>query len=341
MVTGAASGNRPRGRQGVRRRRDERLARRSSRRGPWRRPAPRSLRSRPSRSVRCRPTSRTGRRWRPSPPASARAGPPAVVMLNAGTEAGGKLFSDLDVWQRILGTNLWGVVNGIHAFAPGMIAGGKPGAIVVTGSKQGHHHAPGQHALQRLQGGREGGDRGARLRPARTRRLPDERPPSDPGLRLHRSDKARGVAEKPAGAWTPEEDGGVHAGAGWRLATSTSSAPDNETHPCAGREADRLGDRRHRREPSGAVALASGLLGGRSSGPWRDDMRCRGRTPPARGRAAEKAVTPALAYATPAPSVAPRPIRSRAPRADPEPAAWPPSSPSPPSTASCSARRAT
>ncbi|MBE7244431.1 MAG: SDR family NAD(P)-dependent oxidoreductase, partial [Actinomycetospora chiangmaiensis] len=65
----------------------------------------------------------------------AKAGPPALVMLNAGIEAGGKLFSDADTWARILGTNLGGVVNGIHAFAPGMIEGGKPGAIIVTGSK--------------------------------------------------------------------------------------------------------------------------------------------------------------------------------------------------------------
>ncbi len=36
-----------------------------------------------------------------------------------------------------------GVVNGIHAFAPAMIEGGKPGALIVTGSKQGITTPPG------------------------------------------------------------------------------------------------------------------------------------------------------------------------------------------------------
>ena len=110
-----------------------------------------------------------GARARPSP----RAGPPAVVMLNAGIEAGGKLFSDADTWRRILDTNLWGVINGIHAFAPGMIAGGKPGASHRHRLEAGHHHAAGQRALQRLEGGGEGGDRGARPRAAQPRGLPD------------------------------------------------------------------------------------------------------------------------------------------------------------------------
>ena len=44
---------------------------------------------------------------------------------------------------RILDTNLWGVINGIQAFAPAMIAGAEPGAIVVTGSKQGITTPPG------------------------------------------------------------------------------------------------------------------------------------------------------------------------------------------------------
>uniref|UniRef100_UPI0035CA911E SDR family NAD(P)-dependent oxidoreductase n=1 Tax=uncultured Methylobacterium sp. TaxID=157278 RepID=UPI0035CA911E len=72
-----------------------------------------------------------------------RTGPPAVVMLNAGIEAGGTLFSEAETWRRILDTNLWGVINGIQAFAPGMIAGGKAGAVVVTGSKQGITTPPG------------------------------------------------------------------------------------------------------------------------------------------------------------------------------------------------------
>ncbi len=137
--------------------------------------------------------------------AVAKAGPPAVVMLNAGIEAGGKLFSDADTWTRILGTNLGGVVNGIHAFAPGMIAGAKPGAIIVSGSKQGITTPPGNapynvskagvkavtEALAHELRNREGCRTTAHL--------------LIPGFVYTGLAKARGVAEKPAGAWTPEE----------------------------------------------------------------------------------------------------------------------------------------
>jgi NAD(P)-dependent dehydrogenase (short-subunit alcohol dehydrogenase family) len=137
--------------------------------------------------------------------AATRAGPPAVVMLNAGIEAGGTLFSDADTWARILGTNLGGVVNGIHAFAPGMSAGGKPGAIIVTGSKQGITTPPGNapynvskagvkavtEALAHELRNREGCQTTAHL--------------LIPGFVYTGLTKARGVAEKPAGAWSPEE----------------------------------------------------------------------------------------------------------------------------------------
>ncbi|MDH3031632.1 SDR family NAD(P)-dependent oxidoreductase [Methylobacterium fujisawaense] len=137
--------------------------------------------------------------------AVAKAGPPALVMLNAGIEAGGKLFSDADTWTRILGTNFGGVVNGIHAFAPGMIAGGKPGAIIVTGSKQGITTPPGNapynvskagvkavtEALAHELRNREGCRTTAHL--------------LIPGFVYTGLTKARGVAEKPAGAWTPDE----------------------------------------------------------------------------------------------------------------------------------------
>ena len=137
--------------------------------------------------------------------AVAKAGPPAVVMLNAGIEAGGRLFSDADTWARILGTNLGGVVNGIHAFAPGMIESGRPGAIIVTGSKQGITTPPGNapynvskagvkavtEALAHELRNREGCHTTAHL--------------LIPGFVYTGLTKARGVAEKPAGAWTPEE----------------------------------------------------------------------------------------------------------------------------------------
>ncbi|MGU3536354.1 SDR family NAD(P)-dependent oxidoreductase [Methylobacterium sp. A54F] len=132
-------------------------------------------------------------------------GPPAVLMLNAGIEAGGTLFSDLDTWHRILDTNLWGVVNGVQGFVPAMIAGGRPGAVIVTGSKQGITTPPGNtpynvskaglkvlaEALAHDLRGRDGCRTSAHL--------------FVPGFVYTGLTKARGVADKPDGAWTPEE----------------------------------------------------------------------------------------------------------------------------------------
>jgi NAD(P)-dependent dehydrogenase (short-subunit alcohol dehydrogenase family) len=70
----------------------------------------------------------------------------AVLMNNAGREGGGRLFGDPQRWRALLETNLWGVVNGVQVFAPGMLAQGKPGAIINTGSKQGITCPPGDTA---------------------------------------------------------------------------------------------------------------------------------------------------------------------------------------------------
>jgi NAD(P)-dependent dehydrogenase (short-subunit alcohol dehydrogenase family) len=42
--------------------------------------------------------------------------------------------------------NLWGVVNGVQAFVPGMLATDKPGMVINTGSKQGITSPPGNPA---------------------------------------------------------------------------------------------------------------------------------------------------------------------------------------------------
>ncbi|GJD79853.1 SDR family NAD(P)-dependent oxidoreductase [Methylobacterium gregans] len=137
--------------------------------------------------------------------AAARSGPPAIVMLNAGIEAEGRLFSDTETWTRILDTNLWGVINGVQAFAPGMMAGGQPGAVIVTGSKQGITTPPGNtpynvskagvkvvaEALAHELRGQAGCLTSAHL--------------LIPGFVYTGLTRAHGVTEKPAGAWTPEE----------------------------------------------------------------------------------------------------------------------------------------
>ena len=69
-----------------------------------------------------------------------------VLMNNAGTEGGGQMFGDPARWRAILETNLWGVINGVKAFAPAMIDQNTPCAIVNTGSKQGITTPPGNTA---------------------------------------------------------------------------------------------------------------------------------------------------------------------------------------------------
>ena len=61
-----------------------------------------------------------------------------VLCNNAGVAAWGGLESATHRdWQWVLGVNLWGVIHGIEAFVPRMIARGEPGHIVNTASMAG------------------------------------------------------------------------------------------------------------------------------------------------------------------------------------------------------------
>jgi NAD(P)-dependent dehydrogenase (short-subunit alcohol dehydrogenase family) len=61
-----------------------------------------------------------------------------VLCNNAGVAAWGGLEKATHRdWQWVLGVNLWGVIHGIEAFVPRMIAGGQGGHIVNTASMAG------------------------------------------------------------------------------------------------------------------------------------------------------------------------------------------------------------
>ncbi|HUF33423.1 MAG TPA: SDR family NAD(P)-dependent oxidoreductase [Acidimicrobiales bacterium] len=66
-----------------------------------------------------------------------------VVCNNAGVAAGGRI-ADLAVadWEWVLGVNVWGVVHGLRAFLPHLIAHGD-GHVVNTASVAGHTSPPG------------------------------------------------------------------------------------------------------------------------------------------------------------------------------------------------------
>ena len=74
---------------------------------------------------------------------------PTLLMNNAAAfvsgGAGGILDSN-DNWHRLFAVNVLGIVNGVQAFLPGMLAAGHAGVIVDTGSKQGLTNPPGNPA---------------------------------------------------------------------------------------------------------------------------------------------------------------------------------------------------
>lgn len=127
-----------------------------------------------------------------------------LLMNNAGIQPGSTLFGASDNWQRIIGVNMWGIINGARIFAPNMIARGKAGLIINTGSKQGITTPPGDPAYNISKAGVK----------AFTEALQHElRNMKDCHVTAHllipgfvfTGLTAKGRTEKPAGAWTPEQ----------------------------------------------------------------------------------------------------------------------------------------
>ena len=68
----------------------------------------------------------------------------SVLMNNAAIGgAGSDNWTGLEAWRRIMEVNLWGVVNGVHAFTPRLLEQASRSAIINTGSKQGITNPPG------------------------------------------------------------------------------------------------------------------------------------------------------------------------------------------------------
>jgi NAD(P)-dependent dehydrogenase (short-subunit alcohol dehydrogenase family) len=129
----------------------------------------------------------------------------ALLMNNAGTEGGGQLLGDPERWRAILDTNLWGVINGVQVFAPAMAQQGTPCAIVNTSSKQGITTPPGDTAYNVSKAGVRVVTE-ALAHELRNR--PDNKVTAHlliPGFVFTGFTRARGVTEKPEGAWAPEQ----------------------------------------------------------------------------------------------------------------------------------------
>jgi NAD(P)-dependent dehydrogenase (short-subunit alcohol dehydrogenase family) len=132
-----------------------------------------------------------------------RFGAASVLMNNAGVGNNpGLPWENSAAWKVLVDVNLWGVVYGVEAFTPSLLASGKPAVIINTGSKQGITSPPGNaaynlskaavrsytealaHALRTVAQGRV------------TAHL------LIPGFTFTGLTK---TAEKPAGAWAPEQ----------------------------------------------------------------------------------------------------------------------------------------
>ena len=69
-------------------------------------------------------------------------GPVALLMNNAVTRLKAKTWEEPDTWRHALDVNLFGVINGVQAFLPSMLADGAPAMVVNVGSKQGITNPP-------------------------------------------------------------------------------------------------------------------------------------------------------------------------------------------------------
>jgi len=134
----------------------------------------------------------------------ARFGGTDILLNNAGIQPGSQMFSPHESWQRILGVNLWGVINGSQVFAPRMIEHGRPGLIINTGSKQGITTPPGDPAYNVSKAGVKAFSEALQHE---LRNTPGSQITAHlfiPGF-VFTGLTAHGRTEKPAGAWTPEQ----------------------------------------------------------------------------------------------------------------------------------------
>jgi NAD(P)-dependent dehydrogenase (short-subunit alcohol dehydrogenase family) len=128
----------------------------------------------------------------------------AVLMNNAGTSPGGGPFDHYERWQRVLGVNLWGVINGVHVFTQAMIDQKMPCAIVNTGSKQGITCPPGDIAYNITKAGVKVLTEGLAHSLRNVEGCQVTAHLLVPGSTFTGM-TARGRTEKPPGSWTPDQ----------------------------------------------------------------------------------------------------------------------------------------
>ena len=128
----------------------------------------------------------------------------AILMNNAGVGGGGGAIENPEGWRRVIETNLFGVLNGVQAFAQSMIDAGQPAAIINTGSKQGITCPPGDTAYNVSKAGIKVLTEGLEHTLRNIEGCQVSAHLLVPGFTFTGMTRRR-VAEKPPGAWTPEQ----------------------------------------------------------------------------------------------------------------------------------------
>lgn len=131
------------------------------------------------------------------------AGEVAVLMNNAGIGVPTGSWENAENWRRTIEVNLFGVMNGVHAFLPRMIEANRPAVVINTGSKQGITTPPGNPGYNVSKAGVK----------VLTEMLAHDLMAADVPIFAHLFVPGftytgmirRFMAEKPAGAWTSEQ----------------------------------------------------------------------------------------------------------------------------------------
>jgi NAD(P)-dependent dehydrogenase (short-subunit alcohol dehydrogenase family) len=127
-----------------------------------------------------------------------------ILMNNAGIQPGSAMFGPREDWERVIAVNLWGVINGMQAFVPGMIRQGTPGLVINTGSKQGITTPPGDPAYNVSKAGVKVATEALAHELRNTEGCRISAHLLIPGF-VFTELTARGRTQKPEGAWTPKQ----------------------------------------------------------------------------------------------------------------------------------------
>lgn len=127
-----------------------------------------------------------------------------VLMNNAGIQPGSSVLDTQHTWERILSVNLGGAVLGSQLFVPEMVASGKPGLVINTGSKQGITTPPGDPAYNVSKAGLKVFTEALAYELRNTVGCQVTAHLLIPGF-VFTGLTAQGRTEKPSGAWTPEQ----------------------------------------------------------------------------------------------------------------------------------------